>query len=61
MMSLEEYTEKIKKSPKFWELVEIVKEYKTYGQVRAFLDGARKMSDKHYVVAREMVRCAFGY
>lgn len=61
MMSLEEYTEKVKKNPRFWELVEIVKEYKTYGQVAAFLDGTRRMSDEHYAIAREMVRCAFGY
>lgn len=61
MINFEECTERIKEDPRFWDLVEIVKGYETYGQVLRFLDGAREESGTWYLIAREAVSCAFGY
>ena len=61
MTNFEEYIERAKKSPLFWETVETVRGYETYGQVSMFLDGAREKSGTWYLIAREAVSCAFGY
>lgn len=61
MINFEECIERAKKSPRFWDLVEIVRGYETYGQVLMFLDGAREKSDTWYLIAREAVSCAFAY
>lgn len=61
MINFEKYTEQVKKDPRFWDLVEIVRGYETYGQVLRFLDGAREESVTWYLIARTAVSCAFGY
>ena len=61
MINFEECIERAKKSPLFWEMVEIVRGYETYGQVLMFLDGAREESVTWYLIAREAVSCAFEY